>query len=101
MEDNSVAPAPGAVTPIHDDTRWKCSEKQKELILKLVDEHSLDKNEVDHLARQRFGKGVRLLNKMEASGLIEELLEIYGGTRPGNRRNGSAYNGSRSRKDAA
>jgi hypothetical protein len=30
---------------------WKCSDKQKDLILKLVDEHSLDKNEVDHLAR--------------------------------------------------
>ena len=75
---------------------WRCSEKQKDLILKLVDEHSLDKNEVDQLARQRFGKGVKQLNKMEASGLIDELLDTYGGgSRPGNnnanRRNGSAY----------
>jgi hypothetical protein len=75
---------------------WHCSDKQKELILKLVDEHSLDKNEVDHLARQRFGKGVRTLNKIEASGLIDELLDTYGGgSRPAsnnsNRRNGSAY----------
>lgn len=61
-------------------TDWKCSVKQKDLILKLVDEHHLDKNEVDHLARQRFGKGVRQLNKLEASGLIDELLETHGGS---------------------
>jgi hypothetical protein len=108
MEDNngSDAPAPGTVTPIHDNGRWKCSDKQKDLILKLVNEHSLDKNEVDHLSRQRFGKGVRQLSKLEASGLIDELLETYGGgSRPSentNRRNGSAYRGgANGRRDAA
>jgi hypothetical protein len=72
---------------------WKCSGKQKDLILKLVEEHSLDKNEVDQLARQRFGKGVKQLGKLEASGLIDELLDTCGGAT--HRRNGSAY-----RKDA-
>lgn len=57
---------------------WKCSAKQKELILKLVDEHQLDKNHVESLARERFGKGVRQLNKVEASGLIDELLATHG-----------------------
>ncbi|MCH7225094.1 hypothetical protein [Haloferula sp. A504] len=70
--------------------RWQCSDKQKELILKLVDEHSLDKDEVDHLARQRFGKGVKQLNKMEASGLIDELLDTHGG-KPQRRSSGRAY----------
>lgn len=57
MEDHngSDVPAPGTVTQIHDNGRWKCSDKQRELILKIVDEHSLDKNEVDHLARWRGG----------------------------------------------
>jgi hypothetical protein len=108
MEDNngSDAPAPGTVTQIHDNGRWKCSDKQKDLILKLVDEHSLDKNEVDHLAHQRFGKGVKHLSKLEASGLIDELLDTYGGGNrsDGNnysiRRNGSAYNRS-GRREAA
>ena len=86
--------------------RWRCSDKQQELILKLVDEHDLDKSEVDHLARQRFGKGVPQLNKMEASGLIDELLDTHGGSdRQGSgRRNGSAYNGahkSNGRRSAA
>ena len=103
MEDNnsSDAPAPGTVTHIHDNGRWKCSDKQRELILKLVDEHHLDKNEVDHLARQRFGKGVKQLSKLEASGLIDELLETYGGgSNSNNRRNGSAYSRN-GRREAA
>lgn len=99
--DGSNAPAPGTVTHIHDNGRWKCSDKQKDLILKLVDEHCLDKNEVDHLARQRFGKGVKQLSKLEASGLIDELLETYGGGyNHTNRRNGSAYSRN-GRRDAA
>ena len=109
MEDpnGSDAPAPGTITAIHDNGRWKCSDKQKDLILKLVEEHKLDKADIEALANERFGKGVRLLNKVEASGLIDEMLDTYGGSnRQGNhggsnRRNGSAYNGSRSRKDAA
>jgi hypothetical protein len=86
---------------------WKCSDKQKDLILKLVEEHQLDKADIEALANERFGKGVRLLNKVEASGLIDELLDTYGGSnRQDNhggstRRSGSAYNGSRGRKDAA
>jgi hypothetical protein len=98
------APAQGSITQMHSPQRWKCSDKQKDLILKIVDEHHLDKNEVDHLSRQRFGKGVKQLSKLEASGLIDELLESYGGgsSSGGNRRNGSAYRGgANGRRDAA
>lgn len=80
---------------------WKCSDKQQDLILKLVDEHNLDRSEVDNLAHQRFNKGVKQLNKIEASGLIDELLETYGpGQRQANRRNGSAYRRSGGREAA-
>lgn len=58
-------------------TDWHCSDKQRELILKIIDDNRLDKQEVENLAVERFGKGVKLLNKMEASGLIEELLEQH------------------------
>jgi hypothetical protein len=91
--------APANVTQVANWQRgpaWKCSDKQKDLILKLVEEHQLDKADVEALAVERFGKGVRLLNKVEASGLIDELLDTHGsGQRQGNRRSGSAYNGSR------
>lgn len=63
------------VRPAEDP--WKCSVKQKELILKITDENRLDKNTVEQLAMDRFGKGVTQLNKLEASGLIEELIEKY------------------------
>jgi hypothetical protein len=101
MEEPNGSEASGTVTPIHDNGRWSCSDKQKDLILKLVDEHSLDKNEVDHLARQRFGKGVKQLSKLEASGLIDELLDTYGGgSNSSNRRNGSAYRRNAGREAA-
>jgi hypothetical protein len=78
---------------------WKCSDKQRDLILKLVEEHQLDKADVEALSVERFGKGVRILNKIEASGLIDELLDTHGngnGNTQDNtrRRNGSAYNGA-------
>ncbi len=93
------------ITPLHRKGAWKCSDKQKDLILKLVEEHALDKSEVETLAVERFGKGVRVLNKVEASGLIDELLDTHGSSNPqqgvNKRRNGSAYNGANGRKDAA
>ena len=61
----------------HSD-RWSCSDKQKELILKLVTENELDRDSVEEIALDRFGVGVKQLNKLQASGLIAELLELCG-----------------------
>jgi len=58
---------------------WGCSEKQRDLILKLVEEHKLEKPAVEQLAQDRFGKSVRALNRLEASGLIDALIEQTGG----------------------
>ena len=57
-----------------DTKPWKCSDKQRALIVKIVDENKLDRDEVEQLAVTRFGHGVAVLNKLEASGLIDELL---------------------------
>ena len=63
---------------------WHCSDKQRELVLKIVEEHQLDKKVVEQLAQDRFSKPVKQLNKLEASGLIDELLAQYSGNgRPG------------------
>ena len=72
--------------------QWACSDKQKDLILKIVDEHHLEKNAVEALAKEMFEKPVKALNKMEASGLIENLLETYGPKKT----NGGNGNGGRS-----
>src|SRR5258708_34820202 len=42
---------------------WGCSEKQRDLILKLVDEHKLNKDAIEQLALDRFGKAVKALNR--------------------------------------
>ena len=64
---------------------WNCSDKQRDLILKLVDEHQLDKGEVDDTSREMFGTGVRELNKLQASGLIDRILDEHGAGRKASR----------------
>ncbi len=90
-------PGNGSARPNAQSEAWSCSDKQKGLILKIVDDHHLDKKDIESLAHERFGKGVKQLNKMEASGLIEELLEAHGGPHGGNG-NGSRTNGGRFQK---
>jgi len=93
----TTTPPPANANNWQRGPAWKCSDKQRDLILNIVEEHSLDKTGIEALAVERFGKGVRLLNKVEASGLIDELLDTHGG-RQGNdnrRGNGNAYNRGR------
>ena len=59
---------------------WKCSAKQKELILKLAEEHNLDIDTIEDLAQARFGKALRELNRLNASSIIDELLARQGNT---------------------
>ena len=75
----------GRAQPQETDA-WNCSGKQRDLILKIVEEHKLDKAKVEGLAQDRFGKAVKALNKLEASGLIEELLEQTGQSKGNERR---------------
>jgi hypothetical protein len=73
---------------------WRCTDKQRGLILDLTERHHLDKNAVEALAQDRFGKGVRQLNKLEASGLIDALM-VQTGAQPAGPR---IYRGSRAPK---
>ena len=57
---------------------WACTEGQKKLILQLVHDHQLDKGDIETMAQQIFGLGVKELNKMQASNLVDELLEKVG-----------------------
>ena len=53
------------------------SEKQLDLINKIVRDNNANKTEVENMAVQMFGGGVRTLNRMQASNLIDELFEKY------------------------
>lgn len=64
---------------------WRCSEKQRDLIEKIVRENHLDKKNVEQLAVDLFGIGVVQLDRLQASGLIDELLERHGNQQRGRR----------------
>ena len=89
---NGNGNTPATNPPTDSGDTWVCSDKQKTLILSLVDQHGLDKKAVEALAKEMFGLPVKTLNRLQASGLIEELLERHG--KP---QNGQSHTGGKSR----
>jgi hypothetical protein len=75
-----------ATSAPNNGDRWNMTDGQRGLILRVINENNLDKNEVEGMAKQLFGIGVRELDKMQASQLIEELLEKVGKKPTGQRR---------------
>lgn len=67
-------PASAPETSVATVPAWKCSEKQQSLILELTGKVGLDDSALNELASRRFNKSVAMLNRMEASGLIDELM---------------------------
>lgn len=67
---------------------WNCSDKQRDLILNLVGQHGLEKQDIENLSHEMFGAAVKGLNKLQASGLIDRILEEHGGRSHAPRRNG-------------
>ena len=58
---------------------WKASDKQRDLILKVISENGADRGDVESLALEMFGtSNLPELNRLQASGLIDELLNRYG-----------------------
>lgn len=58
--------------------RWNCTDGQRTFILRIVHDNQLPKQEAEELSQQLFGLGVKELNKMQASQLIEDLLAKVG-----------------------
>lgn len=58
--------------------RWNCTEGQRGFILRIINENNIEKQQAEDLSQQLFGIGVRQLNKMQASQLIEDLLALAG-----------------------
>ena len=57
---------------------WKASDKQRELVLKLVENSGIEIEVVETISEEMFGHGdLPELNKIQMSGLIDELLSRY------------------------
>jgi len=62
---------------------WNCTDGQKGFILRIVNENpSITKQVAEDLSQQLFGIGVKMLNKLQASQLIEDLLVKAGKPAP-------------------
>ena len=59
---------------------WNCTEGQRGFIQRILNENKIPVNDAEDIANQLFGLGVKQLNKMQASQLIEELLTKAGKT---------------------
>lgn len=79
----------------HAKCAWQCSEKQWQFMQGILTDHRLSEEEVDELANQRFGCGVRRLNRLQMSGLLDELLERYGDSSKAYRQHRQNGNGGR------
>ena len=84
----------------HDQNGWQCSDK-REFIERIVREHNLDKAEVEALAVELHGHGVKSLNRLAASGFIDELLERHGGRKRGGQRGRQQGNGNGSSRQSS
>ena len=72
--------------PAQGNDNWTCSPKQRDLIQKIIGEHQLNPSQVEQLALDRFKTGLKQLNKVQASSLIDELIETHGQKSRGNQR---------------
>ena len=76
---------------------WKASDKQRDLVLKLVENTGIEIEVVETISEEMFGHGdLPELNKSQMSGLIDELLSRYGKRQkresaPAGRFNGRAH----------
>jgi hypothetical protein len=58
---------------------WKASDKQRDLVLKLVENTGIEIEVVEAISEEMFGPCDLVdLNKIQMSGLIDELLSRYG-----------------------
>jgi hypothetical protein len=67
---------------------WHCSDKQRELILKLIADHNLERV-AEEMSQEMFNSSVKNLNKLQASGLIQRILDEFASKKHSKGKNGN------------
>lgn len=104
--DDRLQQSPGFIPPPafgmeHDKNgEWVCSPKQRELIEKIIAENKSDQTEIEQLATGMFGLRLQQLNKLQASGFIDELLDRHGNGKRNGFRQPRSRSGTGVRKEA-
>jgi hypothetical protein len=80
--------ANGIKTNGNGDDGWRCSEKQEALLKKLLHDHNLEEV-AEEMSQEMFGCSPEGLNKLQASGLIQRILEGHASKKPSKGKNGN------------
>jgi hypothetical protein len=72
---------------------WACSQGQREFVLRLCHDYKLDKAEIEAQAQRLFQLGMKQLNKLQMSQMIDDILE-----QNGRKQNGSRWRSSGNRQ---
>ena len=64
--------------PEVDPDKWNCTERQKGLLLTILDRNGLEPIVVEDLSREIHGRSMADLGKMQVSAVIGEVLDRWG-----------------------
>ena len=61
-----------------DPQKWNCTERQRGLILKILNQNDLPESAIEEVAQDLHGQPMAKLGKLQVSTLISEVLDRWG-----------------------
>lgn len=78
VNDSTGSDQDNSKEPEVDPDKWNCTERQKGLLLTILDRNKLDPIVVEDLSREIHGRSMADLGKRQVSAVIGEVLDRWG-----------------------
>ena len=78
VNDSTGSDQDNSKEPDVDPDKWNCTERQKGLLLTILDRNGLEPIVVEDLSREIHGRPMADLGKMQVSAVIGEVLDRWG-----------------------
>ena len=78
VNDSTGSDQDNSKEPEVDPDKWNCTERQKGLLLTILDRNGLEPIVVEDLSREIHGRSMADLGKMQVSAVIGEVLDRWG-----------------------
>ena len=78
INDSTGSDQDNSKEPNVDPDKWNCTERQKGLLLTILDRNGLEPIVVEDLSREIHGRSMADLGKMQVSAVIGEVLDRWG-----------------------